>query len=410
MKKYFALIMLMCTSSCNASTQIDPNNIQQSLTYCSDNNLTCEIVGQITITKPVYIWGGASLTGGELIIDIDQVKEPYVINFGISGPSGGNPANNKAEIPWHGAITNTAFTVSGDNIMEEGRLLYFWRTEFAVISTSTFNLGEYRYSATTSGNHNGWLSGAGQYVRDGLRIENNTISANSNALGSEGFGLGLFNNAVFYGNHITGVGDDPIACHRCTNLTVKDNYIESVDGRIYASNSTNVEISGNTHKRIKSPKTNLFHRGIALIYIGFEIKGTTNWPAPQDTYIHHNDLIYPEGSIDAGAAINILGARDTVVERNYIENNSLGTIATALHILPQPMGNWSDPSGLDPNKVARVHNFEFNANISNGIYPLRQIMTGNCVDHIGDLTVDLSIAPSYQFYCQSVQTNNHTLN
>ena len=43
-------------------------------------------------------------------------------------------------------------------------------------------------------------------------------------------------------------------------------------------------------------------------------------------------------------------------------------------------------------------------NISEGSHPLRMIMTGNCADYKGPVTIEDNKASGFQFYCQNEVT------
>jgi hypothetical protein len=58
-------------------------------------------------------------------------------------------------------------------------------------------------------------------------------------------------------------------------VIIRDNDLSSVDGRIYVSNSVNVDVHGNTHTRVPRGDNGQFAAGIALIYIGHETTATS---------------------------------------------------------------------------------------------------------------------------------------
>ena len=86
-------------------------------------------------------------------------------------------------------------------------------------------------------------------------------------------------------------------------MKILNNDLQSVHGRIYVSNSRNVEIADNRHERVPSGQNGKFYGGIALIYIGFEIFEANEFAAPTNTRVHDNTLIYSKGSVDQGEAI-----------------------------------------------------------------------------------------------------------
>lgn len=381
----------------------DTESLQKALTVCSEKGLTCRIPGgkNFLVTSPIYLWGDASLKAesGTGAITFNVESSPYLLNIGISG-------RNKLEKPFTGVISGIKFNVKGGS---GGRILFLWRTIGAGIYNNIFDVGGYAYSATSSGNDNAWVkNGFENSIRKNISIVGNTITAMSDDLGSEGIGLGHFDGALISNNTIVGVGDDPIGIHFCRNVTIKNNYAKSVDGRIFVSNSKNVEIAYNRHERMRSARDGKFYKGISLLYVGFETLKKNNFSAPTNTSIHDNYLYYPEGAIDHGAAIYLYGIRGAIVELNTIANDSADVKATALHLLPAPFsGLWSDPDGIDFSNIARVGDVRISRNVSNGRFPRDMIMTGNCVDYRGKVVVENNAASGFTFYCDQVRMRSN---
>ena len=379
--------------------------LQHAFKKCSNFGYVCKIPNGKTflITKPLFLWGKSSLVGeagaGGGIIEFRVLDAPYLLNIGISG-------KNKIEKPFSGVISGVNFKVSGG---KEGRILFFWRTQGAIISKNIFDVGVFRYSATSSGNVNGWLKHVNLYVRKNIIIKGNKIFATSDYLGSEGIGLGDFDGAVISHNTITGVGDDPIGIHYSKNIKIENNLMTSVDGRLYVSNSVNVEIIGNDVRRIASISNNKYYKGIALIYVGFELFNIDNsFSAPTNISVINNYLYYPSGSIDAGSGIYVYAPRHVQVVRNKIVNDSDKVIASAIHLLPAIFSaRWKDPDGLDGPGVARVHNVMIIGNTASGAFPQRIKMTGQCVDYVGEILIRDNLAEEYQLYCPKVHLSGN---
>jgi len=409
MKKLLTIILLACivqtanAKYCDEKIQfiVSPElPIQPQLKLCSDRNLACVIKNTITITETLFLWGDSCLTGGgELVFDIENIPAPFLLNIGISGK---NDGDNHLEAPFTGEISGLTFTINSTS-KEVGRVVFFWRTHDAKILNNTFNMGVSYYSATSSGNKSHWLTWIPNYIRKNITISNNRIYANGLNIGNEGFGLGFFDGVLISNNVIVGVGDDPIAVHYSENVKILNNIAESIDGRIFSSNSLNVEIAYNTHTRIASLKDGKFYTGIALIYAGFEIVTTNNFRAPENYNIHHNYLYYSPGSIDIGGAIKLSGVRDTLVEFNYIEGNA-NHPAVAIQVLPQRIsGVWTDPTGLDPTNVARIYNTTINSNVATS---QRMEMTGMCVEFVDPPVLNQNTAIGYNFFCDAPMSNN----
>jgi Right handed beta helix region len=303
----------------------DDSDVQKALTHCSVAGVTCEVAAKkaFLITRPLFMWGNAKLEGedgsGALVFYVDSA--PYLLNVGISG-------KRKLEAPFRGEIANITFrTVGGDG----GRIIYFWRTNGAIIRNNTFYVGQYAYSATSSGNDNNWvINGFSNCIRRNIRITDNKMFANGKELGSEGIGLGNFNGAIIANNEVVGVGDDPIGIHFSSHVTIQNNRLKSVDGRVFVANSQDVENSQNQIERMSSLADRKFYIGIALIYVGVETLEDNSYSAPDRILIRDNYLYFPAGAIDRGVAINLNGVRDTSVERNRVTNNSSLVVATAL--------------------------------------------------------------------------------
>lgn len=399
--------------------------LQAKLLECSVNNYTCFIPAGVNhfITDNLYLWGDSCLTGpGTITFDTDSISERFLLSIGISGKSLGVIGNNKKENVFSGEINDVNFVLTDSALSQaakpNGRVIFFFRTDGAVINNNTFNVGSNKYSATSSGNQSNWLSGLANYVRSNITITNNTLNAQVDWRGSEGIGLGWFNTALIQNNQINGVGDDPIGIHWCENVDIFNNTLSSVDGRLFVSNSKNIEIANNTHTRIAAPDGQ-FYRGIALIWTGFENNSPTSVEsAPTNYYIHDNNLFYNEGSIDTGAGLSLRASRDFVVEDNYVYNNSSVSSASAIHIWPTELFSWpanpsitawDDPDNLDDQGDwvdsgvrARVHAMAIRRNISGGTYPQRIIMTGMCVhykDPASNVIIENNTASDYQIYC-----------
>lgn len=382
----------------------DTQAFQRMLDMCSARGITCVVPAgkSFLITGPLYIWGKANLigSGSHGSIVFNNHTSPYLINIGISSP-------HVLEQPFSGEISGVTFKVVGGR---GGRILFFWRTQGAVVSSNLFDVGEYEYSATSSGNDNNIVkNGFVNCIRKDLTITNNVITATADRNGSEGIGLGHFNGAVIFNNKIRGVGDDPIGVHFSKHIRIENNELASVDGRIFVSNSERVTILKNRHERIRSPKNGKFETGISLLYVGFEtLKGNNN-AAPSDIHVSENTLYYPAGSIDRGSAIYLYGPRDVFVGQNEIINDSGQVAATAIRVLPAKFaGSWKDPDLVDPSHVARVHNVSIIANVSGGRYPLPMDMSGNCDEYVGTLTVAGNTAPNFRFYCDNVSIHDNT--
>lgn len=388
----------------------DTANVQRAFDACSNEGARCVVPFGKTfkITNRLFMWGEAGIfcqtpTDGFSF----NGNGTNLINFGLR-------AMTVPATVWSGTLQGCTYKVTGQP-GGGGRILFFWRTDGATITQNTFLTGPYAYGPTSSGNNQAYVQNceANAYsltnpcVRRNITITRNTVIATADNLGSEGVGLGLFDNALIEDNDIRGVGDDPIGIHFSTNIRILNNRISSTDGRVFVSNSRNVIIEDNHIARAARVSDGKFFKGIALIYIGFEHGLTSNLSAPVDITIVRNVLTYPVGAIDAGASIYLYGVRQTYVAYNQIYSYSTTQpTIQGIYILPFPFsGTWTDPDGIDPSHVARVHAVTLHNNsTTSGPVGLSMIMSGNCVDYVGPLTLTNNRASRFQFYCGYVST------
>lgn len=410
-------------------------HFQDSLTSCSISGDNCVIQsGTICAASgPLYMWGNASLTssnGGGITFS-QTTPNRYLLNLGISGAQvPGTPTSNLASA-FTGKISGVTFAYAGANFLPAdggGRTIALWRTNGAVIDNNVFNLGGYRYSATFSGNDNNWvINGDINSVRQYLTISNNVVNATQIDTGFEGISIGAFEHATIIGNTVTGVGDDPIAVHYSRYIKILRNVASSVDGRIFVSNTRDVEIAYNHHSRMASLANNNFYTGTALLFVGPEsfklaADNTTPYYAPDNVDVHDNVLRYPVGTIDNGAAMYFYGPRHTSVKNNVIVNDSTlapsSLVLAGIFVLPAYISKggvangWTDPLGTDTGGNALVHDITLDGNVSTGKVPLSVISNANlCTDIVGTLNVTNNIATpagttvsganGYQFNCTS---------
>ena len=377
----------------------DSMNVQKALSYCSRWGATCKISANTTylITQPLFLWGNSRLQGadGSGALVFSAASAPYLLNIGISRKNG-------LEAPFQGEISNVTFKVIGGS---GGRIIYFWRTRNAEIDHNTFYVGNYPYSATSSGNDNDWVAnGLANCVRESVTITGNKIFATAAEGGSEGIGLVNFDGAAISDNEVVGVGDDAVGIHFSKRVVVANNLLRSVRGRLFVANSKQVTVTHNTVERMSSATDHRFYAGIALIYVGFEDQNGNSWNAPRDIQIRENHMYYPPGSLDQGAAINLNGVKATTVEDNRIVNDSPQVIATGLHVSPVLFsGPWNDPEGIESGSIASVWDVDIRRNRSEGKYPQNLVMTGNCVNYKGTVTVQENVARDFSFYCDTTE-------
>lgn len=356
----------------------DSDAVQKALTACSNRFwVKCVLPSDkaFLVTKPLFAWGKATIEGesaqhkGKILFDATGLK--YLINFGLSAPGVKQP-------PFSGIVQNIAFKViRGDQL---GRILFFWRSENAHIINNLFDVGVHSYAATGSGNDVAWLPVERHaYLRSNIFVTGNLMQAESGPKGFEGISFNLFDGVNVADNHILGVGDDPIGIHFCKNVSITNNTLSSVDGRLLVVNSENVSIKGNYIARVPSPQTKTFHQGISLLYIGYESLKVGQLQ-PTNYTVKNNHLSYPPGAIDSDGAIYVYAPNRVRMVANTIENNSSMVKAAGLYLLPARLKN---PKTNTFEAIEPVGDFTFANNQSTGKFPLKFKLTGNCNDFNG---------------------------
>lgn len=387
----------------------DTTNLQTSLTDCSNNGKTCVIASgkNYKITGPIFMWGAGNLRGADstaTITSSQTTKFPFNIGVAVGA------APYTATTVWTGSIRNVTFNITGQTV--NGRFIQLYRSRGATIEGNRYYSHNFPMSLTGSGVDGAYLSGAGNYIRERISILNNTVVGEvvDETVQQEGIGLDHFNGAEILYNTVTGVGDDPIGCHICTDVVVKYNTLSSIDGRIYLSNVARSEVSYNSVSRV-ADATGTFHAGVALIMQTFEDHAggdAYSDPAPQDFSIHHNTLTLPAGAVDAaGGSISLVGVRtkrrgENSVKYNSIVNNSSSVNRTnyravLLTPLDPVVGTWTDPDGLDTT-VAKIRNtLTVEGNTASGDYPLSMANTGaSSTYYTGTATFKNNVANTFE--------------
>jgi hypothetical protein len=385
----------------------DTSRVQMALTACSNQGLTCVIPANksFLITKELYLWGAGNLVGVDSTsrLHLNTGSVPYILNVGIAGAQ-------KLKSQWSGRIQYVTFQAVGPGT---GRVIFLWRSDGGMISNNIFNVGPYGYGPTSSGNNNNIVrNGNVNCIRKNIKIIANVVTAEgTDLIGNEGIGLNQWDGAEIAHNTISGVGDDMIGIHFSSNINIHDNDLSGVDGRLFVANSRHVTIVNNKIAREASRLTGLWYPGIALLYIGHEADVTNNDSAPTSITAQGNTLMYNSGAIDRGAAIYVYGPRNVTVSNNHVINNSSATTAVGIHVLPFPFlkgSVWTDPDGLDPPMVSRVHNVTIsNNNLNRGSNPMSLIETGqHCDYYVGPVTIANNRAGHYSFICNPVTRDN----
>lgn len=399
-------VNIMTHSECVGDGIIDDSDeLQTVLTYCSERGLTAYLPAHtsLLVTKSMFLWGNASLVGEDATSRIYiKTTSPYVFNFGLRERLSMAPV-------WSGSVSCISFHA----LEGSGRILFFWRTDEASVESNRFYLNATNLGSMSSGNNSAWLvDGPNHYVRKNLRVVGNRIIGKGAVAGSEGIGLNQWDTAEIAYNEVDGVADDAIGIHFCKAISIHHNRLSSTDGRLYVAQSTDCQIVANHMSRVPSALSGQFHAGIALLYIGHENNVANAFPTPTAITVTDNELFYPSGSIDQGAAITVYGPRNVVVARNTVRNDSATGTQVGVHLLPFVYGPglWTDPTGVETDGVARVRAIEFDGNnLAVGRYSCQIKMTGQTVAYyVGPVSIRNTVASSYALLANPTVSNNAT--
>lgn len=376
----------------------ETSTVQTALTDCSTNSKTCVVEAgkNYKVTGALYMWGAANLVGGGSNSQLTFAlgAEKYPMRIGLS-------AHLTAAAEWTGRISGLKLVMTSGSV--SGRLIWLARSNNASIIGNSFYPGNLQYSLTGSSVDGSYLVGAGNYIRSNVTITDNLVYATSNNAGSEGIGLDGFSTAYIARNDVSGVGDDLIGIHlECTNITIEDNVLAGVDGRIFISNSNGIIVRRNRVSRMASRTDGTWYAASSLLFIGHETAATNANTAPKNIVVQSNVFTYPEGSKDSAAAIYMQGPRDTRIENNSIFTNSTSMTGQCIYQVPFTFsGTWTDPDGLDTNP-AKVRNLSITNNRCAGSNPRPMIMTGPGSDHIAPITMTNNAAVSTSYYSPAV--------
>jgi hypothetical protein len=402
MKFAVILFFIFLSSVCNASNNVsvteygvvgdgivdDTVAFQSALTYCAINQTTCIIPGKkkVRITAPVYLWGKTNLVGergSEIQPDLIDITQRFIVNLGISGIL-------QPEIPFTGMVKGITFRVlsgptdkwlNGEKTIPiAGRVIQCWNCEFTKIKGNVFEIGEYFYGATASQINGAYMFGLG--VKHDITIEGNIINQSATFHGQECIGISNAQDIVIKNNHCTGAGDDLIGAHFVDGITINDNVLRGVDGRIFLASTSNAIVKGNHVERMASTLDGQWYQGSTLVYVGYEYPARQH-PRSENVIIQDNVLVLPESAIDAGAVISIRGATNVLVKDNVIRNDSASVTSHGIWIAP-----WRDPSTpVAEYELYYIEDVSIIGNKMSGDYPLKIVMTDQCVGYRGFVNI-----------------------
>lgn len=364
----------------------------------------------ITVTKNLFLHGSCSIRGLgsnnsstiQCSADLDNSLPSgrlYWISVGIS-----NHRNyGGTQHSFHGSIKD--MTIKATSNAKFKRAIFIFNTNSTTIDNVKFDFtsgvsnppgDRFLFGATESGNDANWEP-SGAKSMSNVTIKNSIMNANHSHLDSEGFGLSNVNTVLIDNNVLNNIGDDPVACHNATNVTITNNTCYSIDGRILVNNCKGVTISNNYLERVAERGTTWYGGG-AMIYAGLEIPDAQ---APESITITNNTVYIPASVPSFTYGIRLMGVRTSTVSSNLLKMDSAssdGGIRIEADLF-QP--TWVDPDGLDTDHIARPRNIIITKNILTGLYPGKIAQTGTAANLTGPFTVQGNTAGSYCWFSGS---------
>lgn len=400
-KIFFLLLLMFGSAFLNATTinvtsyvagdgiTDDSVGLQQAFDAAATQNATLQIPANCTIrtTRNLFIHGTCNIQGAgdsSVILcdadlgngDIHDIHRQRWISVGITRCKADGGCKNT----FSGTISNLCFKITEQARFTWG--IYLLNASDLTIHDVIFDFRNgvtsdtdpskvnFLFGALESGNNFYW-DPVGPKTLENITVTRCTIVANHRYDDMEGFALASAANVTFTNNFIYGVGDDPIACHGVTGVTIKNNICYSIDGRILATNCTGtsqvpIEISNNYCERIPEFGTT-WHGGGAMIMASLE--NPTTYYAPQYLLIKNNFAVIPGQAVGYIYGIRICGGRDVTIDSNTVRMDSPNGGGCVRVEADTTYPNWIDPTGLDPQGVAKPRNITIKNNLLNGLHP-----------------------------------------
>lgn len=383
------------------------NRAQIFLDSLSLSNATGHIPANFTLTSKsnLFLYGGGSLAcddsktsvlqiSGNLAEGLDK-QFTYWLNLGI-------PGKLSTPIPWSGQINGCYITATPD-----ARFTYAFFVHVANGFNISHNVFDWRPlkdntlpMASVEGFNNTAWSKTLDYRLNGL-ISYNKVIHGQDDIGGEGLGMNTAKNITFDHNEIHGVGDDPIGAHGISGLTVTNNTLYSTDGRILYDNCSDVLIKDNYMERVPGGRSGKFYSGGGYIWGGID-DGLADYPQPTRVRIEGNTIRMPAGLLSNTYAIRILGNKDVIINNNTIINDSPNQNTLCISIEAQHYPKWNDPMNVEGDHIARPRNINVINNNCTGKYPMAIGQSGSGFNMIGPFTYKNNHASKYQIYGKEV--------
>ena len=360
---------------------VDTRYIQNAITYLNKtgNRVGTQILyfpkGKYVVDRTLFLYSNISWEGdgvgtskiyprGNYGNTSDTL---YTIALGVVSKGG-------TVIPWRGShITGIQFHPNAGT--KVGTLINGFAVDDSYISENYIYLADLTPAsgiciAIETTLNTAWCSGSS--VTD-LAITNNKIIAKHAYNQGEGIGITKGTRVIVDNNYISGIGDDGIAFHNCTNVSARNNKIYVVDGRIYLSNTKDAKIDGNYIERIADQQSGKWISGGEFIRVTLESNGTVQ--GSENIDIINNTVYLPSNVIDTTSSltyqIRVQGVQAAHITGNTCISNS-PRIQSAISIESVTLAGWTGPAGnpdFSNGGTERPRNVIINGNICKGSNP-----------------------------------------
>lgn len=341
--RYFSSEWLKCTG---AYSDLFSDAIKVA---CNSNIDFFFSEGIYLFKNPIYLYNNMSLVGkGKVILETEiESMDGKAMSFIIAGNDALNINGHVKGMKWEGRICGLSIVFSSSQKDA-------FDTVIGLYNASNCSVYNCCIDASACSVRVGHFIGAYNNARfanpsggQNIHIYNNKIKCQGSLeleydesgkkLSSESIGFGDRENVVVENNHIINASDD-LGVHSCKNVVIRDNKIESLDGRIYISGTRGCDIENN----------NLYY--ISPVFSGMGIKVTVEhlFQAPNtDIRIHNNIVDYTKASNTPNYGIWVQGQNIEIVNNTLISNG-----ASNARI-------WVDVIRIDDNLDKRLKNKGF---------------------------------------------------
>jgi hypothetical protein len=368
------------------SVNVDTHYIQNAITYLNrtGNRVGTQILyfpkGKYVVDHTLFLYSNISWEGDGVGTSKiyprgnygNSVDTLYTIALGIVSKGG-------TVIPWRGShITGIQFHPNAGT--KVGTLINGFSIDDSYISNNYLYLADLvpangLCTAIETALNTSWC--AGSSITD-FTITNNKVTAKHAYNQGEGIGVTKGTRIIIDNNYISGIGDDGIAFHNCTNVSARNNKIYVIDGRIFLSNTKDAKIDGNYIERIADQQSGKWISGGDFIRVTLEAIGTAQ--GSENIDITNNTVYLPSNVIDTTFQtyqIRVQGVQAGHVTGNTCISNS-ARIQSAISIESVTLAGWTGVLGnpdFSNGGTQRPRNIIVNGNVCKGNNP------GNIVEN-----------------------------